>query len=95
MADKKSIPALKVIQDFQAEVTPIVEEYAKDDKSSLAVASALLGTLVPLYKDVFGTERTAVMMYKVADDLAKTLKKNSDSVYTKSSESTDDDKKEI
>ena len=70
MADKKSIPALKVIQDFQAEVTPIVKEYAKDDKSSLAVASALLGTLVPLYKDVFGTERTAVMMYKVADDLA-------------------------
>ena len=70
MANKKNVEALKVIQDFQAEVTPIVEEYAKDDNSSLAVASALLGTLVPLYKDVFGTERTAVMMYKVADDLA-------------------------
>ena len=70
MADKKNVEALKIIQEFQAEVTPIVEEYAKDDNSSLAVASALLGTLVPLYKDVFGTERTAVMMYKVADELA-------------------------
>ena len=32
---------------------------------------------------------------KMAEESAKDLKKNSDSVYTKSSESTDDDKKEI
>lgn len=70
MANKDNFKALKVIQDFQAEVTPIVKEYATSEQASLAVASALLGTLVPLYKDSFGTERTAVMLYKVADDLA-------------------------
>ncbi len=70
MADKNKDGALKIIQKIQNEITPIVEDYATDDSSSLAVASALLGTLVPLYRDVFGTERTAVMMYKVADDLA-------------------------
>ena len=70
MANKKNVEALKIIQEFQSELTPIVKEYAINDNSSLAVASALLGNLVPLYKDVFGTERTAVMMYKVADELA-------------------------
>ena len=70
MADKNNVEALKIIQEVQSELTPIVEEYAINNNSSLAVAYAILGTLVPLYKDVFGTERTAVMMYKVADDLA-------------------------
>lgn len=70
MANKDNFKALKVIKKVQEEVTPIVKEYATSEKASLAVASALLGTLVPLYKDSFGTERTAVMMYKVADDLA-------------------------
>ena len=32
---------------------------------------------------------------KIDDELAKDLKKNSDSAYTKSSESTDDDKKNL
>jgi len=70
MANKNDVAALKIIQDVQAEITPIVKEYATTENASLAVASALLGTLVPLYKEAFGTERTAVMMYKVADDLA-------------------------
>ncbi len=70
MANKDNVAALKIIQDVQEEITPIVKEYAKNENASLAVASALLGTLIPLYREAFGTERTAVMMYKVADDLA-------------------------
>ena len=70
MANKKNVKALKIIQDVQNEITPIVKEYATCGDSSLAVASSLLGTLIPLYRDALGTERTAIMMYKVADDLA-------------------------
>ena len=60
----------KHINAVQEEIIEILEEYGNTEKERMAVASAFLGVVIPMYEDSLGTERTAVMMYKVADELA-------------------------
>ena len=62
--------AKEIIQETQKEVKKVVVKYAKSDKECLAVASALLGFVVPLYKEALGKEQAAMMMYNIADELA-------------------------
>ena len=62
--------AVGIIREVTEEAEEIVKEYVTSDHASaLAVASALLGITVKLYKAVLGTEGTATMIYKIADDL--------------------------
>ena len=62
--------AVGIIKDVTKEAEEIVQDYVTNEHSSaLAVASAFLGVAVRLYKAVLGAEGTAVMIYKVADDL--------------------------
>lgn len=59
----------KLIKSFQNQVVDLVGDDNTPDEE-LAIASALLGVVVPLYEKAMGTERTATMMYNVADELA-------------------------
>ena len=62
--------ALTIIKRVTHEAEEIVTDYITPDKASaLAVASAFLGITIKLYKMALGVEGTAVMIYKIADDL--------------------------
>ena len=68
--ENKNFNAKEIIHEIQKEVKKVVVKHAKSDKECLAVASALLGFVVPLYKEALGNEQAAMMMYNVADELA-------------------------
>ena len=68
--ENRNFNAKEIIQEVQKEVKKVVVKHAKSDKECLAVASALLGFVVPLYKEALGKEQAAMMMYNIADELA-------------------------
>ena len=68
--ENRNFNAKEIIQEVQKEVKKVVVKHAKSDKECLAVASALLGFVVPLYKEALGNEQAAMMMYNIADELA-------------------------
>ena len=68
--EDRNFNAKEVIQEVQKKVKEVVVKHAKSDKECLAVASALLGFVVPLYKEALGNEQAAMMMYNIADELA-------------------------
>ena len=60
----------KHINAVQEEIVEILDKYGGSEEKRMAMASAFLGVVIPMYEDTLGTERTAIMMYKVADELA-------------------------
>ena len=68
--ENRNFNAKELIQEVQEKVKEVVVKHAKSDKECLAVASALLGFVVPLYKEALGNEQAAMMMYNIADELA-------------------------